>query len=158
MNTPLCKKNADYIKTLEFVYSLGVRFVTASGLICTGMAGINHEEYDLAENELFEILKSAKSFCDANETEIDFTSPGLVSKELLEKIGMKVPMCGACLSNMAIAPDGVVVPCQSWLGTDADLGNILTDSFSQIWNNKKCVKLRSMTENQALSCPFRERG
>lgn len=158
VNTPLCKKNADYIKTLEFVYSLGVRFVTASGLICTGMAGVNHEEYDLAENELFEILKSAKSFCDANETEIDFTSPGLVSKELLEKIGMKVPMCGACLSNMAIAPDGVVVPCQSWLGTDADLGNILTDSFSQIWNNKKCVKLRSMTENQALSCPFRERG
>lgn len=158
VNTPLCLKNADYIKTLQFIHSLGVNFVTVSGLICTGMAGINHEEYDLTENELLEILKKAKEFCDARNIEIDFTSPGLVSKELLEEIGMKVPMCGACLSNMAIAPDGAVVPCQSWLGADADLGNILKDSFSQIWNNKKCVELRSMTEEKALSCPFRAEG
>lgn len=156
VNTPLCKKNADYIKTLEFIHSLGVNFVTVSGLICTGMAGINHAEYDLSEEELFEILRQAKSFCDSNEMEIDFTSPGLVSKNALEEIGVKVPMCGAALSNMAIAPDGTVVPCQSWLGADADLGNILTEKFSQIWNNKKCVELRSMTETQALSCPFRE--
>ena len=64
-------------------------------------------------------------------------------------------MCGAALSNMAIAPDGTVVPCQSWLGSDSDLGNILTDSFKVIWKNKKCVELRKMTEDEALSCPFR---
>ena len=155
VNTPLCKKNADYAKTLEFVRSLGVRFVTASGLICTGMAGINHEEYDLSSDELFEIIRNAKEYCDREEMEIDFTSPGLIEREKLEDLGMNVPMCGAALSNMAIAPDGAVVPCQSWLGTDAELGNILTDNFKKIWKHKKCVELRKMTEDEALACPFR---
>ena len=59
VNTPLCKKNADYIKTLELIKSLGVSFVTISGLICTGMAEINHEEYDLSAEALFEIVKEA---------------------------------------------------------------------------------------------------
>jgi radical SAM protein with 4Fe4S-binding SPASM domain len=59
---------------------------------------------------------------------------------------------------MAIAPDGTVVPCQSWLGADAALGNILTDPFKQIWKHPKCKELRSMTQAQALSCPFRKGG
>lgn len=156
VNTPLCKKNADYGKTLEFVRSLGVSFVTASGLICTGMAGINHEEYDLSSDELYSIIKNAKEFCDGADMEIDFTSPGLIASEKLEALGMNVPMCGAALSNMAIAPDGTAVPCQSWLGSDADLGNILTDDFKKIWNHEKCRTLRRMTEAEALSCPFRK--
>lgn len=155
VNTPLCKKNADYVKTLEFVRSLGVRFATASGLICTGMAGVNHGEYDLGGDELYGIIKDAKEFCNANEMELDFTSPGLIPKDLLESIGMNVPMCGAALSNMAIAPDGTVVPCQSWLDSDAGLGNILTDRFKDIWNADKCKALRKMSDEEALSCPFR---
>lgn len=155
INTPLCRKNADYEKTLAFVHSLGVRFVTVSGLICTGMAGINHEEYDLSSGELFEIVKAAKAFCNAHEMEMDFTSPGLIDAEQLEALGMNVPMCGACLSNMAIAPDGTVVPCQSWLGADASLGNILTDPFKNIWKHPLCKQLRNMSEEQALNCPFR---
>lgn len=155
INTPLCRKNADYEKTLAFIHSLGVRFVTVSGLICTGMAGINHEEYDLSSGELFEIVKAAKTFCNAHEMEMDFTSPGLIDAEKLEALGMNVPMCGACLSNMAIAPDGTVVPCQSWLGADASLGNILTDPFKKIWKHPLCKGLRNMSEKQALNCPFR---
>lgn len=156
VNTPLCQKNADYHKTLAFIHALGVRFATASGLICTGMAGINHQEYDLTSEELTRIISSAKAFCDENGLEMDFTSPGLISKETLETLGMNVPMCGAALSNMSIAPDGTVVPCQSWLGSDAGLGNILEDPFKKIWTHPMAVKLRKMTEEQALSCPFRE--
>lgn len=155
VNTPLCRKNADYDKTVAFIHSLGVRFVTVSGLICTGMAGINHKEYDLSTQELCEIVSKAKGYCNDNEMEMDFTSPGLIPKEKLEELGMNVPMCGACLSNMAIAPDGTVVPCQSWLGSDAALGNILEDPFKKIWKHPMAVKLRRMTEEQALSCPFR---
>ena len=157
VNTPLCKKNADYAETLAFIRSLGVRFVTVSGLICTGMAGINHEAYDLTSGELFEAVKAAKAFCDANEMEMDFTSPGLIQAEKLEALGLNVPMCGAALSNMAIAPDGTVVPCQSWLGADASLGNILTDPFKKIWNHPMCRALRNMSEQQAQNCPFRAR-
>lgn len=155
VNTPLCRKNRDYLGTLEALHSLGVRFITLSGLICTGMAHINHEEYDLSEEELFDILKSAKAYCDAHGMEMDFTSPGLVSKEKLEALGLHVPMCGACLSNMAIAPDGTVIPCQSWLGGNASLGNILTDPFKKIWKRPEAQRLRRMNETQALHCPFR---
>lgn len=157
INTPLCQKNADYEATLSFIHSLGVPFATVSGLICTGMAGINHLEYDLSGEELFKIVRKAKSFCNAHEMEIDFTSPGLIERERLEELGMNVPMCGACLSNMAIAPDGTVVPCQSWLGSDASLGNILTEPFKRIWNHTKCKALRNMSEEQALQCPFRNK-
>ena len=129
--------------------------MTVSGLICTGMAGINHREYDLSAGELFEIVKSAKEFCNSHEMEMDFTSPGLIEAEKLEALGMNVPMCGACLSNMAVAPDGTVVPCQSWLGGNASLGNILTDPFKRIWKAPLCRQLRNMTEEQALNCPFR---
>ena len=157
INTPLCKKNADYIKTLEFAKSLGVRFVTASGLILTGMADINHAEYDLTREELARVVLEAKKYCDENDMEIDFTSPGLIDKDVLEREGMNVPMCGACLSNMAVAPDGTVVPCQSWLGADAGLGNMLDDDFSMIWYHPECVKIRTMSDDESLSCPFRTR-
>lgn len=158
VNTPLSRSNADYTATLELLHSIGVRFVTLSGLICTGNAKGKHEEDELSEGELFDIVKHAKDLCTRNEMEMDFTSPGLISKELLEQAGINVPMCGAALSNMAIAPDGKVIPCQSWLGEWSELGSILTDDFSDIWNSEKCISLRSMSEEQALCCPFREEG
>ena len=155
VNTPLCKKNEDYQSTVAFVHSLGVRFVTVSGLILTGMAGINHGEYDLTSDELYEAVKAAKKFADERGMEIDFTSPGLIPKEKLSALSMNVPMCGACLSNMAIAPDGTVVPCQSWLTEEAGLGNILELPFNKIWKHRSAQNLRNMSEEQALSCPFR---
>ena len=158
INTPLCRKNADYVETLKFISSLGVRFVTVSGLICTGMAENRHIDYDLTSDELYEAVAAAKQFCNENKMEIDFTSPGLIAEDRLEALNMNVPMCGACLSNMAIAPDGSVIPCQSWLSADGSLGNVLTDSFKSIWNKDKCKKLRNMTDAEAKCCPFRKRG
>jgi radical SAM protein with 4Fe4S-binding SPASM domain len=57
---------------------------------------------------------------------------------------------------MAISPDRTVIPCQSWLNKNAGLGNILTDKFKSIWNNEFSVKLRGMSDDEALSCPFRK--
>ena len=155
VNTPLCRLNKDYQKTIEFLHTLGVRFVTLSGLICTGGATDKHDENDLSADELYEIVEKAKAFCNQNGMEIDFTSPGLIDKKRLEALGMNVPLCGAALSNMAVAPDGTVVPCQSWLALGAGLGNILADPFGTIWKHPKCVALRKMNGEEALSCPFR---
>lgn len=158
VNTPLCRANADYASTLALIHSLGVRFVTVSGLICTGGAAGKHSQNDLTADELFGIVKAAKDFCNTHDMEMDFTSPGLIPADKLDGLGMNIPSCGACLSNMAIAPDGTVVPCQSWLGGDAALGHILRDDWKSIWNHPDCKKLRSMTDGEALSCPFRGRG
>ncbi len=158
VNTPLCGANSDYVRTLEFIHSLGVRFVTVSGLIATGKLDGRAERYDISRCELEAILRDAKEYCDGVGMEIDFTSPGLVGREVLESLGMKVPACGACLSNMAIAPNGDAVPCQSWLGEDATLGNLLTDDFKDIWSSPLSRELRSMTEKESEECPFRRRG
>ncbi len=155
VNTPLCSLNRDYIKTLEMLHGMGVRFITLSGLICTGGARLCHGEHDLTEDELFETVREAKEFCDAHGMEMDFTSPGLISAQRLDELSLNIPSCGAALSNMAIAPDGRVIPCQSWLVSDAELGNILTDKFSDIWGHEICKRLRKMSTEEALSCPFR---
>ncbi len=156
INTPLCRLNSDYLSTLRMLSSLGVRYVTVSGIICTGSAKANHGANDLSEEELFRIISEAKHFSDENGMEMDFTSPGLLSEERLESLGLHTPSCGAALSNMAIAPDGTVIPCQSWLGGKAELGNILTVPFKRIWNHKTAAALRKMSDKEALFCPFRQ--
>ena len=158
VNTPLCRKNADYLSTLQLIYDLGVRFVTVSGLICTGTASATHGDFDLSTDELSAIVRGAKEFCNAHGMEIDFTSPGLIPEATLTELGMNVPACGAALSNMAVTPDGTVVPCQSWLSPDAGLGNLLSDRFDRIWRHPNAVALRRMSEREALACPFRTRG
>lgn len=156
VNTPLCRDNQDYGKTLEFLNELGVRYVTCSGLIETGNASSDGSvSNQISTREMGRILEQAAGFCKETGMEISFTSPGRADISLLKRLGIVVPMCGACLSNMAVAPDGSVVPCQSWLGTGSVLGNLLTDPWKKIWNSSKCVKIRSMGEAESLCCPLR---
>lgn len=156
VNTPLCTLNADYSGTLAFLKELGVRYVTCSGLIVTGNADKEaSRRTQLGAQDLAAILKEAKEYCDANAMEISFTSPGWVSPEALREIGFpSAPACGACLSNMAIAPNGDVVPCQSWL-CGKPLGNILKDSFAAIWDSAECEKIRAQSARMEPACPLR---
>lgn len=155
INTPLCTLNKDYVETLKFLHDKGVMYVTCSGLITTGNATTEESEnLQLSSEEIKEILKEAVNFCYENQMEISFTSPGWVEDEFLEDLGISTPNCGACLSNMAITPGGNVVPCQSWLSGKA-LGNILTDEWSDIWNNEECVKRREYSQAMLGKCPLR---
>ena len=156
INTPLCSWNADYVKTLEFLHEKGIRFVTCSGLIVTGNAkGQESMKTQLSSEELYEVLKEAVNYCYSHEMEINFTSPGWIAEEDLRELRGQIPSCGACLSNMAIAPDGKVVPCQSAL-SDSSLGNMLTDSFGKIWNRRKCRKHRAFSAQMKQTCPLRD--
>ncbi|MBQ2184558.1 MAG: radical SAM protein, partial [Lachnospiraceae bacterium] len=103
INTPLCTLNRDYLKTLEFLHSLGIMYVTCSGLITTGNAlKDSSEKLQLEKDEIKNILKDAVKYCFDNGMEISFTSPGWVENEFCEELGINPPTCGACLSNMAI--------------------------------------------------------
>lgn len=159
INTPLCSLNKDYKKTLEFLNELGIKYVSCSGLIITGNATKEEsKETQLSEEELYNILKEACDYAKQNLMEISFTSPGWIKEEKLRELGLDIPNCGACLSNMAIAPDGEVVPCQSWLDKEAGLGNILTTEWKDIWNNSKCKKQRTYSAKSLGKCPLKERG
>lgn len=155
VNTPLCRDNRDYERTLEFLNELGVRYVTCSGLIETGKASLDGSvSSQLSVGEMGEILERASGLCRENGMEIGFTSPGRAEVKLLQRLGIPVPMCGACLSNMAVTPDGMAVPCQSWLGGTV-LGDLKKDSWKHIWDNPVCKKIRSMGDEESLFCPLR---
>lgn len=155
INTPICRLNKDYKKTLEFLHDLGITYVTCSGLILTGNAREKEsEDLRIEGEELYESLKEAVEYAYANDMEISFTSPGLVSQERLSQMGLDIPSCGACLSNMAVTPSGNVVPCQSWL-SDEPLGNILTDKWKKIWNDPRCRKIRENSAKEEQNCQLR---
>ncbi len=153
VNTPLCGENKEYIETLAFLAKKGVSYVTCSGLIETGKAD---PSFQISIEEMDGLLAEAAAFCGQHEMELSFTSPGRATPERLREAGIQVPMCGACLSNMAIGPDGSVVPCQSWLAKGSSLGNMLTHSWRRIWNSESCKRIRRMSPEEALQCPLRK--
>jgi len=158
INTPLCKENSGYLKTLKLLNDLGVKYVSCSGLIPTGNAcNESSKSTQLSEQELYSILNNACKYCAEQNIEIAFTSPGWVSEEKLSKLGLSVPACGACLSNMAITPNGEVVPCQSWLSADSNLGNI-HQKWEEIWNSEKCKKIRDFSSSMNYTCPLNKKG
>ncbi len=155
INTPLCTLNRDYVKTLEFLHSLGVIYVTCSGLITTGNALTEESEsLQLNKYDLMKILSDAVEYCYANGMEINFTSPGWIDLDFFESLGISSPTCGACLSNMAITPGGKVVPCQSWLSGDV-LGDMLADEWTDIWESDACRKNREYSAKMEGLCPLR---
>lgn len=153
VNTPLCSLNTDYAATLRFAASLGVRYATCSGLIPSGSAeGAESRATRLTEQELTAVLQGAVSVLEELSMELDFTSPGWLPEETLRALGLHlIPSCGACLSNMAIAPDGSIIPCQSWLSA-APLGNMLTDDWSAVWNSDRCAAIRAESARMDHIC------
>lgn len=153
INTPLCSLNRNYAETLRFAHSLGVRYATCSGLIPSGEAlGDDSRATRLTREELTDILREATATASALGMELDFTSPGWLDEDTLRSLGLHlIPSCGACLSNMAIAPDGAVVPCQSWLG-GVTLGNILTDEWADIWDTETCRAIREKSAKMEHIC------
>lgn len=159
INTPLCSINQEYVETLQFLHNLGIKYVSCSGLIITGNATKEASKVtQLSEAELYQILKQACQFTNENLMEISFTSPGWLKEKDLKELGLDLPSCGACLSNMAVAPDGEVVPCQSWLNDEAGLGNLLTTNWETIWNHPKCKKQRLYSSKSWGKCPLKEGG
>lgn len=153
VNTPLCSLNRDYAATLRFAAALGVRYATCSGLIPSGGAeGAESRATRLSAEELTEILQSAVAAAHELSMELDFTSPGWLPEQTLRALGLHlIPSCGACLSNMAVAPDGTVIPCQSWLGGTA-LGNMLTDDWPAIWDGETCRAIRAESAKMEHIC------
>ena len=156
VNTPLCSLNTHYAETLRFVHSLGVRYATCSGLIPSGGADTQESRATaLSPEELTDILRQAADTAEELGMELDFTSPGWLPEETLRALGLHlIPSCGACLSNMAVTPDGKVVPCQSWL-SDEPLGDLLTDRWADIWNSRRCAAIRSKSAKMEHICQLK---
>ena len=153
LNTPLCSLNRDYLSVVRFAHELGVRYLTCSGLIPAGNAENDASRaVRLTPAELEDVLRPAMEYAAANGMEINFTSPGWLPEETLRTLGFtQIPSCGACLSNMAVAPDGTVLPCQSWL-TGKGLGNMLRTPWPRIWHSGACRAIRGESAKMERRC------
>lgn len=153
LNTPLCSLNKDYRATVEFAHSLGIRYLTCSGLIPAGNAAESaSKSVRLTPGELTEVLRPAMDFALSHGMEVNFTSPGWLDEDTLTGLGFaQFPSCGACLSNMAVAPDGTVLPCQSWL-TGHGLGHILRTPWNRIWRSPECCAIRMESARMKRLC------
>jgi len=153
INTPLIKQNSDYVALLALLRELGIVQVSCSGLIPAGKApGTIDDGGALSNPEMFKTISDAVDFCSKNKMELMFTSPGWLTQDQLKSLGLTYPVCGAALSNMAITSDGTVVPCQSWLSQEGNLGNILSTPWNKIWNHPLSKKLRVQTDFE--TCPL----
>ena len=130
-----------------------MRYVTCSGLIPSGGAETEASQTTrLTQEELTAVLRQAVETAEELGMEIDFTSPGWLPEETLRSLGLHlIPSCGACLSNMAVAPDGTVLPCQSWL-TGKGLGNMLRTPWPRIWHSGACRAIRGESAKMERRC------
>lgn len=155
LNTPLCSLNKDYLSTVQLAQELGIRYLSCSGLIPAGNAATDASiTKRLSPAELERALRPALAFAAEHGMDISFTSPGWLSEATIHDLGLaRVPSCGACLSNMAVAPDGTVLPCQSWL-SGPGLGNLLRTPWPRIWNGAACKEIRAQSARMEQRCPL----
>jgi MoaA/NifB/PqqE/SkfB family radical SAM enzyme len=160
VNTPLVVENVeDYADTISFLHDvLGVRYFTASGMLPAGGAKKKIAAGGAAPQDvLYRSLQNAKHMAFTLDCELDITSPGSLTDDQIKSLGMNIPTCGACLGNMAIAPDGEVLPCQSWVHQKKILGNILTVPWNKIWDHPTCKRIRQ-TATFRNECPLANEG
>jgi MoaA/NifB/PqqE/SkfB family radical SAM enzyme len=154
VNTPLVRANSDFNPTLKFIKELGVKYVTCSGLIPTGLAPDQIKSgAALSSEELMEVMRKTVKTAETLGLDLLFTSPGWLTREQLTELGLPKPLCGACLTNMAVMPNGAVTACQSWLEDSNGLGSMLTLPWRDIWTKPACKKMRSIDQD---GCPLSE--
>jgi radical SAM protein with 4Fe4S-binding SPASM domain len=139
-NTTLTRENAkDFPELIRFLASLGVRYIGCNSLIKTGRGANNKQA--LEETELETVLRESLDVANELKLEFNWFTPTCYLKFNPLDLGLGRKSCSACITNMAVRPDGVVVPCQSWLH-DEGLGNILTTQWERIFNHPLACKIR----------------
>jgi len=153
-NTTLTPYNVkDIAKTVEFLHSLGIEKFAVNSIIKSG--GGKQEDLALSIEELDEALTTIISKAnDLGMTFVWYSPTRYCDFNPIDK-GLGMKKCTAAHIAMAIEPDGMVIPCQSYF---EPLGNILTTRWKKIWNHKTAKKLRNMDylQEECLDCPERE--
>ncbi|OPY33148.1 MAG: pyrroloquinoline quinone biosynthesis protein PqqE [Methanomassiliicoccales archaeon PtaU1.Bin124] len=136
-NTTIMRSNlGDLEATMRFLISLGVEHVAFNGIIRSGK-GVDAEGVSFAE--LTEALMLLKRIADENHVRLIWYTPTPYHELNPINFGLGIKQCTACSLNMAVEPDGTVLPCQSFY---EPLGNILGDPWEKIWDHDLCKRIR----------------
>ncbi len=137
-NTTLLKDNAPFLSdTLDLLAEIGVPTVGLNALIYSGRG--RNVKTGIPESELPALLEIARSKTSQHNQRLIWYTPTEYCNFDPVQMELGVKGCTAALYNMCIEPDGSVLPCQSYYHS---LGNILNDSWDQIWNHDLARSLR----------------
>jgi radical SAM protein with 4Fe4S-binding SPASM domain len=136
-NTTIMRANyRDIEATMRFLVDIGVKNIAFNSIIRSGK-GQDVEGISFAE--LDSILATLRKTADEAHVNLIWYSPTPYCEFNPVNNGLGIKQCTACSINMAVEPDGTVLPCQSYY---EPLGNILSDPWDKIWNNRICRDLR----------------
>ncbi len=136
-NTTIMERNKnEVLGTIEFLWKMGVKHIAVNSLIRSGKG---KDTKGLEISELKEILAKGCGDGILNSYEFRWYTPTPYCVMNPMEMGLGMKQCTACRMNMAVEPDGTVIPCQSYYD---GLGNILKDPWKRIWEHKICKDIR----------------
>ncbi len=136
-NTTIMRSNQDdVLDTMRFLISRGVRNIAFNSVIRSGKG---KDTEGLTYTELQTLLTELSLLADEAGVRIIWYTPTPYCELNPINLGLGIKQCTACSINMAVEPDGSVIPCQSYY---CSLGNILTDPWESIWSSDLCKEIR----------------
>ncbi|MDO9537027.1 MAG: radical SAM protein [Thermoplasmata archaeon] len=135
-NTTIMKNTlAGIEETMNFLISIGVKNIAFNALIRSGQ-GKSAES--ITFEELAAALERLKIIAEEKDINLIWYAPTPYCEFNPINYGLGIKQCTACSINMAMEPDGTVIPCQSYY---SPLGKALGD-WENIWNHELCQKIR----------------
>jgi radical SAM protein with 4Fe4S-binding SPASM domain len=137
-NTTITRANRDGIEEIvPFLKGLGVRSFAVNSIIKAGRS--RHRDQGLSEEELLPLLARLQRLAEDEGMRFTWYTPTQYCRLNPVEHDLGVKQCTAGKYNLAVEPDGTVIPCQSFY---RPLGNILSDPFEKIYANDFLVALR----------------
>ncbi|MBM4237352.1 MAG: radical SAM protein [Euryarchaeota archaeon] len=152
-NTTIMRSNLDDMEeTMRFLAGLGVKNIAFNGIIRSG-GGKTAES--ISYEELSSLLPRLKTIAAETGSRLIWYTPTPYCEFNPINRGLGIKQCTACALNMAIEPDGTVLPCQSCY---RPLGNILSDPWESIWNSETCKSFRERKyiDGECVDCGLKE--
>ncbi|HEX9908108.1 MAG TPA: radical SAM protein [Thermoplasmata archaeon] len=152
-NTTIMRSNCrDVEATMRFIIGLGVKNIAFNSIIRSGKG---EEAEAITFDELKDLLKKLRTIAVENNVKLIWYSPTPYCEFNPVNAGLGIKQCTACALNMAIEPDGTVLPCQSFY---EPLGNMTTDPWDRIWNHELCRKIRERgyLDGKCVACDLKQ--
>jgi radical SAM protein with 4Fe4S-binding SPASM domain len=148
-NTTIMSENLnDVEETMRYLVGLGVRNVAFNGIIRSGKG---REARSVSYDELRSTLTRLVAIAEEEGVNLVWYTPTPYCELNPLSYGLGIKQCTACSLNMAVEPDGSVLPCQSYY---EPLGNVLTDDWMTIWDHDLCTRIRKREymQSECVDC------
>jgi len=152
-NTTIMRSNyLEVEETMRFLVSLGVKNLAFNTIIRSGKG---KEAEGIGYDELAALLERLKQQAEQSEVKLIWYTPTPYCELNPINLDLGIKQCTACSLNMAVEPDGAVLPCQSYY---KPLGNLLTDPWEGIWDHQLCKELRQRAylDGKCLDCELKD--